>query len=162
MVGSARTRLKVRNLRLGGDPDAQAGAGGPTVALIAGAALKHGDVVYVSAARTVNKAAVAANGAKFAGVVVGGGSDFGADQAEFETRFVGLAATAANKTAVVQVIGIANVVAGDAIVAGAQLGFDTTTAGRVLTNTTAGQIIGIALTAAAAAGNTIQMLISPR
>ncbi len=153
----------MRSNRLGADPDAQAGAGGPTVVLKAGGALKIGDVVSVTAvAQTVNKTAVAADGAFFAGVVVGGGSDFGADPAFHDSASVGLAAVASGKSAVVQVAGIALVVSDDAIAVKARLGIGTNTAGRVITNTTGEQIIGLALDAAGAAGVTIRMLIQPR
>lgn len=150
-------------MRWATDPDEISGVGGPTIEIAAGATLLVGDVVYISAASTVNKSNVAANGAKFAGVVVGGGSDFGiSEPLGFETQNMGLQATTVNKSATLQMEGIAYVKAGAAIAAGATVGFDTTTAGRVLTNVTAGQIIGIALTAAAANGDIIKMLIQPR
>lgn len=151
--------------RWGANPDELSGVGGPTIEIAAGAALKIGDVAYISAASTVNKSATAANGAFFAGVVVGGGSDFGASSEAlgFDRANVGLSGIVpSGKAAMLQIAGIAYVVAGDAILAGASVGFDTGTAGRVLTNTTSKQIIGIALTAAAAAGDIIKILIQPR
>lgn len=144
------------------DPDAIASAGGPTVSFTAGAALKIGDAVYVSAANTVNKSTTAADGTKFAGIVVGGGGSFGAGYGIFESNSTGLALVASGKVAEVQIAGVAWVVAGAAIVVGASVGLDTTTAGRVLTNVTAGQKIGIALTAAANPGDKIKILIQPR
>lgn len=153
----------MRRLALGADVDAQAGAGGPTVVLISGAALKIGDVVHITAtAKRVTKSTTVGDAATFAGVVVGGGSDFGADEAFFDTDNVGKTIVgAAGKSVVVQVAGIANVVAGDVITAGAQLMYDNAVAGRVEPGVVAGQVVGIALTAASA-GQTLQMLIRPR
>lgn len=149
-------------IRWGIDPDAVASAGGPTIPFTAGAALKIGDAVYVSAANTVNKSVTAADGGKFAGIVVGGGGSFGGDYGIFESASTGLALVASGKVAEVQIAGVAWVVAGGAIAVGATVGLDTTTAGRVLTNATAGQIIGIALTAATNPGDKIKILIRPR
>lgn len=147
----------------GNDPEAVASAGGPTIPFTAGAALTIGDVVFASAAAgVVNKSAVAADGAKFIGVVVGGGGSFGRNYGLWDSASVGLALVASGKVAEVQVAGIAYVKAGAAIAVGAEVGFDTTTAGRVLTNVTAGQKIGLALDAAAAAGDIIRILIARR
>jgi hypothetical protein len=144
------------------DPDALASAGGPTFPFTAAVALKIGDAVHISAANTVTKTAVAADGVKFIGIVVGGGGSFGGGYGIFESASTGLALVAAGKVAEVQVHGIAWVVAGAAIVVGAEVGLDTTTAGRVLTNVTAGQKIGIALTAATNPGDKIKILLYRR
>src|SRR6266542_3139210 len=121
--------LETLRHNLAADPEALAGAGGNTVNLIAGAALKIGDVVYVSAAKTVNKSVTVGDGAKFAGVVVGGGGSFGHNYAMFGTSEVGLALVPSGRAAEVQVDGIANVVSGAAIAVGDLVGFDTGTAG---------------------------------
>lgn len=151
-----------RYRNLAADRDARGGAGGDTIVLKSASALKIGDVVYVSASKTVAKSTIQADYQKFAGVVVGGGSDFGMDPAIFDTGSVGLTAVAAAaKSAVVQINGIANVVAGAAIAVGDKVTGDTGTAGRVLSGAgaIAGQIIGQAITAAVAAGDVIQILI---
>jgi hypothetical protein len=154
--------MEKRAIGWGIDPDAIASAGGPTVPFTAAVALKIGDAVSVSAANTVTKTAVAADGTKFAGIVVGGGTSFGGGYGIFESASTGLALVAAAKVAEVQIAGVAWVVAGAAISVGASVGLDTTTAGRVLTNATAGQKIGIALTAATNPGDKIKILIQPR
>lgn len=155
----------MRGLRWAINAEELSGVGGPITEIIAGGTLLIGDVVMVSAASTVNKSAVAANGAFFAGVVVGGGGDAGYSEPlgyENINGNIGLQATIVNKAAALQVAGIAFVKAGAAIAAGARVGFDTGTAGRVIANATAGQTIGIALTAALANGDIIKMLIQPR
>lgn len=154
--------IEKRLIGWGSDPDAVASAGGPTSPFTAAVALSTGDVVSLSADATVTKTAVAADGVKFIGVVVGGGGSFGGGYGLFGPTDTGIALVAAGKVAEVQTHGIAYVVAGAAIAAGAELGLDTTTAGRVLTNITAGQKIGIALEAAAGAGSVLRMLIYRR
>lgn len=145
------------------DVEAVASAGGPTLPFTAGGALLVGDVVGVSATGgVVNKTAVAADGTKFVGVVVGGGGSFGGGYAFNDSASVGLALVASGKIAEVQVAGIAWVTAGAAITAGANVGFDTGTAGRVITNVTAGQKIGVALDTATVNGDKIRILIQPR
>ncbi len=145
-----------------GDVETPGGSGGPTVPFKATVALKIGDAVVLAAASFVTKTAVAADGGRFAGIVVGGGGNFGGDYSLEDSGSTGFAIAVANKSIQVRVAGIAWVVAGAAILVNAKLGLDTTTAGRVLTNATAGQIIGIALDAAAAAGDKIRILIQPR
>lgn len=154
-----------KRMPMSADPDAVGGVGGPTIGLYAAVALKYGDVVSVSAANTVTKTAVAANALKFAGVVVGGGSAFGAyDYPMWDSAptLAGTSVAPIGFVALIQTAGVANVVAGAAIAVAATVGLDTTTAGRVLTNAVAGQVIGIALSAAAAAGEVIQILIARR
>lgn len=149
-----------RRNRLAVDIDSQAGVGGNTVVMIAEAALKIGDVVFISAENSVNKSGTQADYQAAAGVVVGGGSSGGVDYGIFDEGAVGLALVGAAKSVVVQVDGIAYVMAGDAVSAGNALTGDTATAGRVIpTGATAGQIIGIALTDAAVDGDVIKMLV---
>lgn len=145
-----------------GDVETPGGAGGPTIPFKATVALKVGDAVSLAAAGFVTKTVVAADGTKFAGIVVGGGADFGGGYSLDDSGSVGAALVAINKVAQVRVAGIAYVVSGAAIAVGARLGFDTTIAGRVLTNAVAGQTIGIAMDVAGAAGVVIRMLIQPR
>lgn len=145
-----------------GDVETPGGSGGPTIPFKATVALKVGDAVVLAAAGFVTKTAVAADGARFAGVVVGGGNNFGGDYALEDSGSTGYAIAAANKSVQVRVAGIVWVVAGAAVLVNAKLGLDTTTAGRVLTTITAGLIVGIAIDAAAASGDKIRMLIQPR
>lgn len=158
-----------RRQALGADVDAVAGIGGNTIVMQSSGALNIGDVVSMSGtAKRVQKTAVAADAGKFVGVVVGGGSDFGADEAlafniPNEADVIGKQiVSAAGKSVVLQVDGIATCVAGAAIAAGATVGFDTGTAGRVLTNAVAGQQIGVAVTAAAGAGSRLQVFLRAR
>jgi len=151
-----------KRLILWGDVETPGGSGGPTIPFKATVALKIGDAVSLAAAGFVTKTAVAADGTKFAGIVVGGGGNFGGDFSLEDSGSTGYAIAAANKNVQVRVIGIAYVVAGAAIAVGARVGFDTGTAGRVITNATAGQTIGIAMDVAAAAGDKIRILIQPR
>lgn len=154
-----------KRMPLSADPDSVGGVGGPTIGLYAAVALKYGDVVSVSAANTVTKTVVAADALKFVGVVVGGGSAVGGyDYPMWDSAptLAGTSVAPVGSVALLQTAGVANVVAGAAIAAGATVGLDTTTAGRVLTNAVAGQIIGIALSAAAAAGAVLQVYLIRR
>lgn len=152
---------ETRRGRLGYDPDAVGSAGGHTIVLTAAASHKIGDVVYVSAQRTVAKSVTGTNYAAFAGVVIGGGSQTGHDNGFFDEASVGLAIPTGVSN-VIQVNGIANVVADSAIAAGATVIPSATTAGRVISGTTAGQVLGIALKAAVSAGDIVPMLIDHR
>ena len=93
----------------GVDPDAITSPGGPSYPFTAAAALKIGDAVWISAANTVNKSAVAADGVKFIGFVIGGGGSFGGGYGIFDSGSVGLSLVASGKVAEVQVAGIASV-----------------------------------------------------
>lgn len=152
-----------RNFRLSVFPDEVGGVGGHTITMLSNGALKIGDVVSLVSAGHVGKTNVAADMTKFFGVVVGGGSAFGADTAIYGTETVGLAATtAAEQAVVIQVNGIAYVVSDAAVAAAAILTQGGTTAGRVLGAGAAGQIIGVAIDAAGGAAATIRMKIQPR
>jgi hypothetical protein len=135
-----------------------AAVGGITEIFTAGAALNTGDVVYISAADTVNKSTTQANYVGFAGVVVGG--QLTNDNI---TASVGVAAANTGQRVIVQVAGIATVVAGGTVTVGTNFSVipDTTTAGRVIAGTTAGQVVGKTLTTGASAG-TMKILISHR
>ena len=132
------------------------------------AGLKIGDVVIASANidDSVVKSAVAADAPKCVGVVVGGGSVGGYDRALFGTKSVGLAmapgvgqGAAIGMSVLVQYDGIAYVVADGVIARGGTVGL-AATAGRVSANSTAQQIIGVALRAAAGAGSVIPVRLS--
>lgn len=141
--------------------------GGHVVEAKGAVALNVGDAVFVSAVDTVTKDSVATNHKNRIGIVVGGtrtdmrvlsGSDA-----------VGLAACAINEQVLVQIDGIAWGVADTATVAvGDKLKLGTTTAGRLLdgSDTTdavagiTGSIVAQALTASAAAGDKIKVLVT--
>lgn len=143
------------------------GVGGEVKMFTSAAALNIGDLVYFSAADTVNKSAVAATtGIPFAGVVVGGEStnDFIAEDAQLAGAAVVAATSGAGKRTLVQVSGIAWVTSdAAAIAAGLAVTEGTGTAGRVsVTGATAGQIVGTTVTASAAGATKQKMLIDHR
>lgn len=135
-----------------------AGVGGVVEYFTAGGSLNTGDVVFFSAVDTVNKSTTQANYVGFAGVVVGG--QLTNDNL---TTAVGIAAATTGQRVLVQVTGIANVVAGGTVTAGTNFSVipDTGTAGRVIAGTTAGQVVGKTITTGSAAG-TMKILISHR
>jgi hypothetical protein len=135
-----------------------AAVGGVVEFFTAGGSLNTGDIVYISAADTVNKSATQANYVGFAGVVVGG--QLTNDNV---ATSVGVAAATTGQRVMVQVSGVATVVAGGTVTVGTNFSVipDTGTAGRVVAGTTAGQVVGKTLTTGAAAG-TMKILISHR
>ncbi len=144
-------------------PDATAdnlGVGGDVLQFIAAAALNIGDVVYLSAANTVNKSNTPANYQKFVGVVVGGKATY--NQIGTLSTDVGNAAAAANEDVLVQFNGKCWAVADAAVAAGGLITQGATTAGRVddSASATQGQIIGMALQAATNAADKILILIN--
>jgi hypothetical protein len=134
-------------------------AGGIVEVFTAAAALNTGDAVFLSAADTVNKSVTPANYVGFIGVVVGG--QLTGDNI---ITTVGVAAAGTNQRVLVQIAGVATVVSGAAITAGTNfsVGPDTATAGRVIAGTTAGQVLGKALSSAGAAGVNVRILLSHR
>lgn len=159
-----------RYIQFGQEPDLEAdangkygyGVGGRCEVFSAGAALNIGDVVYLSAANTVNKSAtLATNLGKVVGVVVGGYKT--GMQAISRKLDVGVQAAATDEPVLVQVTGKCWVVAGDTISAGDIIIPSDTTAGRVETGTittdaaagNSGNILGNALEAAGAAATVI-------
>lgn len=146
-----------------GDVETPGGSGGPTIPFRADGALKVGDVVVFSAAADdVAVSATAADAIKVAGIVVGGGNSFGGAYSLEDSGSTGLALVADNKIAQVRVAGIAYVKAGAAITLHDTVGLDTGTAGRVISNSTSKQIIGIALDAALNDGDKIRVLLQPK
>ena len=135
--------------------------GGSVVAFTAAATLLVGDVVFLSAASTVDKSTTAANYLAFMGVVVGGDSTFG--QCCGNDSDVGITAALVNKKVFVQVSGVAWVLAAAAVAVATPLEV-ATTAGQVddVATPTAGEQVGTAITAATNAGDKILMLIDHR
>lgn len=133
--------------------------GGITENFTAAAALNTGDCVFLSAVNTVNKSVTQANYVGFIGVVVGGAltNDNIVDR-------VGVPAANTGQRVIVQIAGTATVVAGAAVTAGTNFSVipDTATAGRVIAGTTAGQVLGKALTTTTGAGQNLNILISHR
>lgn len=158
-----------RQNRLGVFPDETGGVGGNTITLLAAGALNIGDLVSLTAAGHVNKTLLAADMIRFVGIVIGGGSapgggTVGADFARYGTDAVGTAAaTAAEQAVVIQVDGIAYVVADAAVAAIVPVTNSAIVAGRVsVTGATAGQIIGLTIDAGAGAASVIRIKIQPR
>jgi hypothetical protein len=136
--------------------------GGSVQVYTAGGTLLVGDVVFVSAANTVNKSNTPANYQGFAGVVVGGTKT---DMRVITRRNdYGITAAVVNEKVLVQNSGKAIVIADAATAVAANLTQGATTAGRVddSASATQGQIIGQSLEAAANAGDKLLALISHR
>ena len=121
--------------------------GGNVRKFTAGAALLIGDVVYLSAADTVNKSAVAADYEKFIGVVVGGKTAAANGSVTDVEAEIGLAAAAAGEWVLVQIDGIARVKSDGAILATSRIIADATIAGEVDIAGATGYFLGIALEA---------------
>ncbi len=135
--------------------------GGDCVVMLAAGTLLVGDVVFYSSANTVNKSSTAADYVAVVGVVVGGtatGMQITADS----PAVVGTNAATVGQNVIVQINGIATVIAAAAITIGTRLQV-VTTAGRVDDAAfVAGQTVGIALEAATNPADEIAMLIQPK
>lgn len=135
---------------------------GDVVIATAGGTLNVGDVVYWSAAGTVNKSTTSANYAAFAGVVVAGPGTSNLFTADDVTNVVGTQAATVGQDVYVQINGIATVQTAAAVAVNAILQV-ATTAGQVDDPAVvAGQCVGIALAVAAGASVKIPMLIQPK
>jgi hypothetical protein len=127
---SARRPTRSSYIEYASDPDARLSIGGAVIKMKAAAALKLWDVVYLSAALTVNKSATVGNHSKRIGVVVGGANTDNTvvtDSALYDSMTV----ADADEDVLVQVAGIAYVIAGGTVNAGDRVIPDTGTAGRV-------------------------------
>lgn len=140
--------------------------GGVVLAYKAGAALNVGDIVYLSAAHTVNKSADVADYVAVAGVVVGGAkTNYEVVQ---DDQDIGEQAAATGELVLVGVLGKFKVVSDDAITLGNKLTSGGTTAGRaavgtITTDLAAGQsgsLVGMALEDAAGAAEKILAFIN--
>ncbi len=117
-----------------------------------------GDIVYYnnSAFGTVTKSATLSNYTQVvAGVVVGGAQTN--NEILQDDAMIGTLAANVSERVLVAYQGIVKVMSGAAITALVRVGPGTATAGRTEGNTTAGQIIGIALQAAAGAALPIRV-----
>jgi len=155
---------QLRNDANGEDAGAFA-TGGDVIVCTAAAALNIGDAVFLSAAFTVNKSAVAGNQALVCGVVVGGVPRT-VESATLEViqraGDIGLQAAAVNDPVLVCVSGLCVAVADGAITIGQQLKLSSTTSGRVTpatTGTDAGKILGKAFDVASGAGVLLRVLV---
>lgn len=149
------------------EDEGSAKPGGPVFEMTASGALNVGDAVLISAEDTVLKTEVTANHKNRIGIVVGGTQT--GMRALSGSDALGLAAAADGEQVLVQYAGIAWAVADTATVAvGDKLKLGSTTAGRLMdgTDTTdlaagiTGSIVGSALSASAAAGDAIKVLIA--
>lgn len=154
--------------RLAEDADVAGGVGGLFVPMTAGAALLIGDIVYLSAASTVNKTLVAATNLAMVGIVVGGDTTY--SRVVQEDAAIGTAAAASGAQVLVAVAGVAKILSDAAITLGNKVTAATaTTAGRGKTGTVTtdlvagdgGRIIGVALNTVAGAGLVVKVLIQP-
>lgn len=141
------------------DDRATAPIGGYTKRFLAGATLLIGDVVYLSAADTVNKSTTNANYAAFIGVVVGGDSYSTDGYVATETTLVGQTAALTDEQVIVQTDGIALIKSDGAILAGSQVIPDASVAGECdVAGANPGYTLGIAMEAIAD-GSAGRMLI---
>ncbi len=131
MTAYGRTLTKVAQYHIYRADDLNTiGPSGDVIPLAAAATLLVGDLVYLSAARTVNKSTTLANHDKIIGVVIGGDS-IGTNAILPDSSMVGTTAATVGQTVHVLVKGIAYVKVAAAIAAGVAIVADTTTAGRV-------------------------------
>lgn len=143
--------------------------GGHVVPFTAGATLLIGDAVYLSAANTVNKAAVTATlGTGFVGIVVGGDS-YAKDGSTItddvnQTLAVGGTAALTGERVLVQISGVAYAIAGASITAGVALMGSAAVAGRLITNSggTFGQLVATAIQTQTTAAEPVKVLIDHR
>lgn len=135
--------------------------GGLCLVAKATVALNIGDAVILDTATAGNVTKTATTGLHVTrcGIVVGGTRT--GMKALTESGAVGLAAAAIGEQVIVAYSGIAWGIAQTATVAvGDPLSMDTTTAGRLLDSAVATKNVGLALTASAAGGDPIKVLIA--
>jgi hypothetical protein len=116
-------------------------SGGHVIRLLAGATLKIGDAVFISAARTVNKSTTASDHTKRCGIVVGGKAtnmEVVTDTALYDVMNAALV----NEEVLVLISGICYVIADGTIGAGDAIAPSTTLAGRVRPATAVTSTIG--------------------
>lgn len=134
------------------------GVGGETIVMNAAQAMNIGDGVFISALDTVDKSTTVLDYTARAGIVVGGQIPAEGNMAILQHPLdIGEIAAAINKPVLVCVGGICRAVADGVIAIGDIVEPDAVTAGRVSTGTT--QPFGVAMDAAALAGDIIRILI---
>lgn len=148
------------SLAVGALEEERSSTGGRVIRFKANATtLLVGDPVFFSAADTVDKSGTTANYIRFAGIVVGGnGTRY---QVAHDTSMVGMTAALAGEDVLVQIDGIAWVVANIAVAITDNV-IVSTTAGKVTPGTTANQIIGTPVTTAAVLNDKFKLLIDHR
>lgn len=167
MAGTARTRRKMPSptslswLKFNKDREDRTAlaVGGECIVCTAAAALVTGDAVFVSATLKVNKSATSANYAGFVGVVVGGDSTN--MEAVYETGRA--AASGDGKLVLVQITGVAKMMAEGTITAGTNFSviISGSTAGKVIAGTTQGLMLGTPLTTSST-GNDVLVKLDHR
>ena len=152
-----------QNISFGFGDGLRDNVGGSTVAMLAGLALNLGEVVFISGtAETVSKSVTATEYAKYVGVVVGGNLT-GMHAISHNPPATGTIACAAiNQPVLIQISGIAWFLADAIIASGNELVPSTTTAGRVIAGTTAGQRLGTVIAGPSAVGNLVRGFIYRR
>ncbi len=134
------------------------GVGGETIVMNAAQAMNIGDGVFVSGVDIVDKSITVLDYVARAGIVVGGQIPAEGNMAILQhPSDIGEIAAAINKPVLVCVGGICRAVADGIIAVGDVVEPDAVTAGRVSTGVT--QPFGVALDAAALAGDVIRILI---
>jgi len=134
------------------------GVGGETIVMNAVQAMNIGDGVFISALDAVDKSTTLLDYAARAGIVVGGQIPAEGNMAILQhPNDIGEIAAAINKPVLVCVAGVCRAVADGIIAIGDIVEADAVTAGRVSTGTT--QPFGVAMDAAALAGDVIRILI---
>jgi hypothetical protein len=132
--------------------------GGDVIRLKAAAALKAGQVVYLSADFTVNISATLTDHDEAVGIVVGG-ENTNMQVLEDPSAYNSFTVADANEDVLVQISGVAYVITDAAIAVGLKVIPDTVTAGRVKAGTTAGLIVGKLLEASTGVADIAKILM---
>jgi hypothetical protein len=132
--------------------------GGHFIVMLAGATLLVGDMVYLSAAHTVNKSTTATLYPAGVGVVIGGENTY--MQVAQEDNYVGLSACDNTERVLVGILGKFKVIAGAAITLGNTLSGGTVVAGRAGVDATAGRMMAMAMETTAVVGAPILALFT--
>lgn len=155
---------RFRNLMLAkGDIRVTDNLGGVVIFAIPNQNLKYGEIVgWINAANTVDKSATAATvGNVFAGVVVGGDlTDYKPVTGQI-TNTTTVVATAA-KSVLIQTDGICQMAAGAVIATIGNRLIGDATAGRVITGSTAGAVVGVNIEASSGADTLVKVFIMRR
>jgi hypothetical protein len=147
------------SIQTGPSKEGYSGTGGNVKVFIGAGQLTVGQPVFFSDVNTVNVSATAANYSRYAGVVVGGKrTDM---RVLHDTSHVGVIACAAGEDVIVQIDGIAWVVANVAVAITDSV-IMSASSGKVTPGTTANQILGTPVTTAASPNDKIKILINHR